>query len=166
MTLTIITTTFSIPHVHGLVTHILLLSHRKKMPSNGPSTLHRPPCSTHTSIRSIFLCFSYIFLSIFSPSFSFFSFHCLYATRYCNEHKEQNQKREKKKEKLCVATGRSPLQCPWVLSISGKQARPSADCRGCFVRYSRPRPRPVRSACLSVVTFCKATPYLRVNRQC
>ena len=71
-----------------------------------------------------------------------------------------------KRRKLCVLTGRSPLQCPWVLSISGKEARPSADYQGCCVRFSRPHPRSGRPVCPSIVISYRLTRYFRTNRRC
>lgn len=125
-----------------------------------PKHLARPPCSNHMSIK-IYLSLS---LSISLSLPLYLSDHCLY-TRHRNITKSRTKEQEKKS---CVcAHGRSPLQCPWVLSISGKQARPSADCRGCCVRYSRPRPRPGRPACPpSIVIFYKPTPYTRTKRRC
>lgn len=108
---------------------------------------------------------SSIYLSISLSIYLYFSFVSLPVCKtYRNVHEKQNKK--KKKTKLCVPTGRSPLQCPWVLSISGKEARPSADCRECCVKYSRLHPRPGRSACPSIVISYRATRYSRTNRQC
>lgn len=83
---------------------------------------------------------------------------------YCNNHKKQNLERQ---SCVCVHGCRSPLQCPWVLSISGKEARLLVDCRGCCVRSSRPRPRSERSAYPSIVIFYRLpTPYFQINRRC
>lgn len=119
-----------------------------------PATLQHS--HKHKIYFSIFLC-----LFFFLPLSLFLTHHRLYARYICNDHKEQNQK-----IKLCVPTGRSPLQCPWVLSISGKEARLSADCRGCCVRFSRPHPRSGRSVCPSIVICYRTTRYSRTNRRC
>lgn len=102
----------------------------------------------------------YLFLSCLSFSFSL-SYHCLYA-RYIVTITKSRIKRSC----VCAHGCRSPLQCPWVLSISGKEARPLADCRECCVRFSRPRPRSGRSVYPSIVIFYRLpTPYSQTNRR-
>lgn len=131
--------------------HIIIAASRgiSAMPKHlAPATLQ------HSHKHKIYLSVLSLFLSLISPPV---------CKIYCNNHKEQNLKRQ---NCVCAHGCRSPLQCPWVLSISGKEARPSADCQGCCVRFSRPRPRSGRSAYPSIVIFCRPTPYSQTNRRC
>jgi hypothetical protein len=155
-------TIFSV-RTYALVTHYCCVS---KDVSNGQA-----PCTGHlaalTLKHKIYLCFS-VSISLFLSfsltlllSYSLTLLSLLVRKTYCNDHKMQNQK-----TKLCVPTGHSPLQCPWVLSISGKEVKLSADCQGCCVRFSRPRPRPGRPACLSIVIFYRPTPCSPTSRRC
>lgn len=59
----------------------------------------------------------------------------------------------------------SPLHCPWVLSISGKEARRSADCRGCYVKYFRHRPRREIPVYPSLVLCFRTTLCSPINRR-
>lgn len=113
-----------------------------------PSTLH----GHYTEVTQRVLYFS---------RFSIFSHRCL-----LQERKQRSQERMKKAMPIyLLCRWCSPLHCPWVLSISGKEARRSADYRGCYVKYFRHRPRREIPVYPSLVLCFRTTLCSPINRR-